>query len=133
MDNTRLAISYPALLLSRLVPRPSFQSRLEHTFNWIVLLSLCLGFLRHPWPGMDNTWSAIFHIAKTTTGPPLPDNCSDDAKDFLSDCFRLDPKERPSASEVSDFTFLLSCSLFPDLKERPSALSPTLSSLDSDS
>lgn len=74
--------------------------------------SWALVFCRHPWPGMDNTWSAIFHIAKTTTGPPLPDSCSDDARDFLADCFRLDPKERPSASEVSHCG-LASGTLFP--------------------
>ena len=49
---------------------------------------------------MDNTWSAIFHIAKTTTGPPIPEECTDEAKEFLHACFRLDPTERPSASEV---------------------------------
>lgn len=61
---------------------------------------VCLFFCRHPWPDMDNTWSAIFHIAKTTTGPPIPDECSGEAKEFLQACFRLDPAERPSATEV---------------------------------
>ncbi|CAI5459144.1 unnamed protein product [Closterium sp. Yama58-4] len=56
---------------------------------------------RHPWPGMDNTWSAIFHIAKTTTGPPIPEGVSTEATDFLTACFQLDPNQRPSASHVS--------------------------------
>lgn len=49
---------------------------------------------------MDNTWTAIFHIAKASSGPPLPDDISDVGRDFLEQCFRLDPKLRPTASEV---------------------------------
>ncbi|CAI7915615.1 unnamed protein product [Closterium sp. NIES-53] len=54
----------------------------------------------HPWPGMDNTWSAIFHIAKTTTGPPTPEESSEEGRDFLAACFQLDPALRPSAAQV---------------------------------
>eukprot|EP00475_Leptophrys_vorax_P002331 TRINITY_DN11303_c0_g1_i1.p1 TRINITY_DN11303_c0_g1~~TRINITY_DN11303_c0_g1_i1.p1 ORF type:complete len:315 (-),score=24.26 TRINITY_DN11303_c0_g1_i1:42-881(-) len=60
----------------------------------------------HPWPNMDNTWSAIFHIAKTTTGPPIPDECSEDGRDFLHACFRLNPGERPSATELLQHPFV---------------------------
>lgn len=60
---------------------------------------------------MDNTWSAIFHIAKTTTGPPVPDECSDEGKDFLNLCFQIDPVERPAASEVSYMLHLEICVL----------------------
>ncbi|CAI5461235.1 unnamed protein product [Closterium sp. Yama58-4] len=76
----------------------------------------------HPWPNMDNTWSAIFHIAKTTTGPPIPEECSDEGKDFLAACFKLDPGERPSATECSDEgkDFLAACFKL-DPGERPSA------------
>ncbi|CAI7892040.1 unnamed protein product, partial [Closterium sp. NIES-53] len=53
----------------------------------------------HPWPGMDNTWSAIFHIAKTTTGPPIPEGISDEGREFLEACFHIEPYDRPSATE----------------------------------
>jgi serine/threonine protein kinase len=56
---------------------------------------------RHPWPGMDNTWTAIFHIAKASSGPPIPESSSELVKDFLSHCFRLDPKKRPTSTEVN--------------------------------
>jgi serine/threonine protein kinase len=55
----------------------------------------------HPWPGMDNTWTAIFHIAKASSGPPIPESSSELVKDFLSHCFRLDPKKRPTSTEVN--------------------------------
>eukprot|EP00850_Spirogloea_muscicola_P008326 SM000044S15973 [mRNA] locus=s44:300793:305193:+ [translate_table: standard] len=60
----------------------------------------------HPWPEIDNTWSAIFQIAKTQTGPPIPPNCSSEAKDFLSLCFKLDPTKRPTASELLAHPFV---------------------------
>ncbi|CAI7779694.1 unnamed protein product [Closterium sp. NIES-53] len=72
----------------------------------------------HPWPNMDNTWSAIFHIAKTTTGPPIPEECSDEGRDFLVACFKLDPAERPSATDGRDF--LVACFKI-DPAECPSA------------
>ncbi|KAI5064165.1 hypothetical protein GOP47_0020835, partial [Adiantum capillus-veneris] len=53
----------------------------------------------HPWPGIDNSWAAIFQIAKASSGPPIPETASDDAKNFLGNCFHLDPKLRPSASQ----------------------------------
>jgi serine/threonine protein kinase len=56
---------------------------------------------RHPWPGMDNTWTAIFHIAKASSGPPIPESSSELVKDFLSHCFQLDPKKRPTSTEVN--------------------------------
>ncbi|CAI5473879.1 unnamed protein product [Closterium sp. Yama58-4] len=60
----------------------------------------------HPWPGMDNTWSAIFHIAKTTTGPPTPEESSPEGRDFLAACFQLDPALRPSAAELLQHPFV---------------------------
>ncbi|CAI5941940.1 unnamed protein product [Closterium sp. NIES-64] len=60
----------------------------------------------HPWPGMDNTWSAIFHIAKTTTGPPTPEESSEEGRDFLAACFQLDPALRPSAAQLLQHPFV---------------------------
>ncbi|EFJ10054.1 hypothetical protein SELMODRAFT_128824, partial [Selaginella moellendorffii] len=54
----------------------------------------------HPWPGIDNTWTAIFHIAKASSGPPVPADASECAKDFLQQCFNLEARSRPTASQV---------------------------------
>ncbi|KAJ7295881.1 hypothetical protein O6H91_Y157300 [Diphasiastrum complanatum] len=61
----------------------------------------------HPWPGIDNTWTAIFHIAKASSGPPIPDVASGCVKDFLQQCFQLDPKERPTATELLQHEFVI--------------------------
>ncbi|CAM6110207.1 unnamed protein product [Calypogeia fissa] len=60
----------------------------------------------HPWPGLDNTWSAIFHIAKATSGPPMPPMVSECGKDFLQHCFTLNPKHRPTASKLLAHPFV---------------------------
>ena len=61
---------------------------------------------QHPWPQLENTWAAMFFIAKTTSGPPLPESASDVAKDFLRACFVLDPKGRPTASQLLQHAFV---------------------------
>ncbi|KAK9812977.1 hypothetical protein WJX72_006759 [[Myrmecia] bisecta] len=60
---------------------------------------------KHPWPDLDNHWSAMFAIAKTESGPPLPDNISDDCRDFLQRCLKHDPRERPTATELLQHAF----------------------------
>uniref|UniRef100_A0A7S1SGF6 Protein kinase domain-containing protein n=1 Tax=Tetraselmis chuii TaxID=63592 RepID=A0A7S1SGF6_9CHLO len=54
----------------------------------------------HPWPNLDNHWSAMFHIAKAKHGPPLPDNVSPVCRDFLQCCFQVDARLRPTATEL---------------------------------
>eukprot|EP00958_Prasinococcus_capsulatus_P023371 scaffold3443_cov404-Prasinococcus_capsulatus_cf.AAC.14 len=64
----------------------------------------------HPWPELDNAWTAIFHIAKTTTGPPIPEYAHDsvDCPSFLANCFNLDPRTRAHASELLRHSFVAS-------------------------
>ena len=47
-----------------------------------------------------------FFIAKTTTGPPLPEKASENARDFLRSCFLVDPKARPTASQLLQHPFV---------------------------
>ncbi|KAH7283389.1 hypothetical protein KP509_34G004600 [Ceratopteris richardii] len=60
----------------------------------------------HPWSGIDNSWAAIFQIAKASSGPPIPESISESAKNFLVSCFHMDPKMRPSASELLKHPFV---------------------------
>ncbi|KAG0581691.1 hypothetical protein KC19_3G000600 [Ceratodon purpureus] len=60
----------------------------------------------HPWPGMDNTWTAIFHIAKASSGPPIPEGITEVIEDFLSRCFQLDPRKRPTSTELLQHPFV---------------------------
>ena len=67
----------------------------------VEMLSGC-----HPWPDADNQWTAIFAIARTTTGPPVPDDASDLAREFLAHCFKIDPAERLTVSELLQHPFV---------------------------
>ncbi|XP_024527603.1 serine/threonine-protein kinase ste20 isoform X1 [Selaginella moellendorffii] len=60
----------------------------------------------HPWPDIDNTWSAIFHIAKASSGPPIPEHGSGCVKDFLQQCFQMDPRLRPTATQLLEHRFV---------------------------
>jgi serine/threonine protein kinase len=55
---------------------------------------------QHPWPDLDNHWSAMFAIARSTEGPPRPAGMSATALDFLDCCLQVDPAQRPTATEL---------------------------------
>uniref|UniRef100_A0A6B2LDW5 Protein kinase domain-containing protein n=1 Tax=Arcella intermedia TaxID=1963864 RepID=A0A6B2LDW5_9EUKA len=44
--------------------------------------------------------TALFNIASRNEGPPIPDDVSAECKDFLSLCFKSNPKERPHARKL---------------------------------
>lgn len=51
--------------------------------------------------------SAMFNIATTEDPPPMPDDLSDEAKDFLLHCFKRNPKERPNATRLLQHPFVV--------------------------
>ena len=48
----------------------------------------------------------MYRIAKTDHAPTIPDTLTDDAKDFLAQCFRRDPVKRPSATALLDHPWI---------------------------
>lgn len=61
---------------------------------------------KHPWKEYDNTWTAMFQIAKSDQGPVLPDGISLEAKEFLELCFAYDPSKRCTAKELLKTRFI---------------------------
>nr|AAG51109.1 NPK1-related protein kinase, putative [Arabidopsis thaliana] len=53
-----------------------------------------------PWSQQYKEIAAIFHIGTTKSHPPIPDNISSDANDFLLKCLQQEPNLRPTASEL---------------------------------
>jgi hypothetical protein len=51
--------------------------------------------------------SAMFNIATTEDPPPMPNDLSDEAKDFLLHCFKRNPKERPNATRLLQHPFVV--------------------------
>ena len=50
--------------------------------------------------------AAIFKVGMYQQHPEIPDTLSDTAKDFLLQCFKPEPGERPTADGLLDHTFL---------------------------
>uniref|UniRef100_A0A061R6C7 Mitogen-activated protein kinase kinase kinase n=1 Tax=Tetraselmis sp. GSL018 TaxID=582737 RepID=A0A061R6C7_9CHLO len=60
----------------------------------------------HPWPDLDNHWSAMFHIAKAKSGPPIPKNVSGLCREFLESCLQVEAHRRPTATELLQHPFV---------------------------
>ncbi|XP_010480210.1 PREDICTED: mitogen-activated protein kinase kinase kinase 2 [Camelina sativa] len=59
-----------------------------------------------PWSQQYKEIAAIFHIGTTKSHPPIPENLSSDAKDFLLKCLQQEPNLRPTASELLKHPFV---------------------------
>lgn len=65
-----------------------------------------LEMLTHQIPYSPLEWmQAMFRIGRGEP-PPIPDSLSRDARDFISRCLRVDPKERPTATQLLDHPFV---------------------------
>lgn len=53
---------------------------------------------RPPYYDMDNGMAVMYRIVDE--GMEIPERCSPELVDFLKQCFRKDPKDRPSAEEL---------------------------------
>jgi mitogen-activated protein kinase kinase kinase len=58
----------------------------------------------HPFPEFTQM-QAIFRLGNSGT-PALPNDCTEDAKDFLSKTFAIDYRERPTAADLLSHPFL---------------------------
>ncbi|KAL1188123.1 Mitogen-activated protein kinase kinase kinase 2 [Cardamine amara subsp. amara] len=59
-----------------------------------------------PWSQQYKEIAAIFHIGTTKSHPPIPDNLSSDAQDFLLKCLEQEPNLRPTATELLKHPFV---------------------------
>ncbi|KAJ7948140.1 putative Mitogen-activated protein kinase kinase kinase [Quillaja saponaria] len=59
-----------------------------------------------PWPNVADPVSVLYRIAYSRELPEIPSILSDQAKDFLRNCLRRNPKERWTASQLLKHPFL---------------------------
>jgi len=65
-----------------------------------------MGSAKSPWGRFDNPMAAMCKISMGTATPPLPEQLSDECKDFISRCLRRDPKARPHAIDLLEHNFI---------------------------
>ncbi|KAG8097896.1 hypothetical protein GUJ93_ZPchr0013g36683 [Zizania palustris] len=57
-----------------------------------------------PYPNVE--WANAFFMIGHGKQPPIPSYLSTEAKDFISQCVKVDPEERPSASQLLSHPFV---------------------------
>ncbi|XP_031736988.1 mitogen-activated protein kinase kinase kinase NPK1 isoform X3 [Cucumis sativus] len=60
-----------------------------------------------PWSQQYQEVAALFHIGTTKSHPPIPEQLSVEAKDFLLKCLQKEPNLRPTASELLKHPFVI--------------------------
>lgn len=68
-----------------------------------VVLEMFAG--QRPWLN-EAVISAIYKLGKTKLAPPIPEDVSAEAKDFLHRCFTIDLEQRPTAEELLAHEFM---------------------------
>ena len=62
---------------------------------------------RPPWSSQFKSQiSALYHIGSTSDPPVLPDNLSEDGKDFVLWCLERDPQKRPNVLRLLEHPFI---------------------------
>ncbi|KAJ9123170.1 hypothetical protein QFC22_001363 [Naganishia vaughanmartiniae] len=75
---------------------------------------------RPPYHDMDNGMAVMYRIVDDG-GPPIPEYCSADLKNFLDQCFHKEPARRPSAEDLFEHVWVKSrVSLDPKLRHQDS-------------
>ncbi|KAK9292804.1 hypothetical protein L1049_020784 [Liquidambar formosana] len=59
-----------------------------------------------PWSQQYQEVAALFYIGTTKSHPPIPENISIEAKDFLLKCLQKEPNLRPTANELLQHPFV---------------------------
>ncbi|CEG71156.1 Putative STE/STE11 protein kinase [Rhizopus microsporus] len=58
----------------------------------------------HPWLDL-NMLAALYNLGKYQA-PPIPEDITEDARDFLNKCFTINPEERPTAEQLLEHSFV---------------------------
>ncbi|CEP11976.1 hypothetical protein [Parasitella parasitica] len=58
----------------------------------------------HPWLDL-NMLAALYSLGKYQA-PPIPDDVPEDARDFLTKCFTINPEDRPTAEQLLNHSFV---------------------------
>ncbi|XP_037429497.1 disease resistance protein RGA5-like isoform X2 [Triticum dicoccoides] len=91
----------PEMVRATLVKDVGYDSAVDIWSLGCTIIEMFNG--KPPWSDYERI-AAVFNVMNKD--PPLPDNLSHEAKDFLECCFKRNPAARPSASELLTHPFI---------------------------
>ncbi len=67
--------------------------------NTLFSVIIEMASAKPPWSeqNFENPFRALYHIGNTDSIPKIPETLSDIGKDFVKQCLRRDPDQRPDA------------------------------------
>lgn len=103
-EATQSIVGTPYWMAPEVVNQSGYNTKADIWSVGCVVVEMLTG--SHPYHEM-NQFAAIFQISQGKP-PPFPESISDEGKDFLRQCFHLDPNTRPNALELLSHPFLKS-------------------------
>nr|KYP43803.1 Mitogen-activated protein kinase kinase kinase A [Cajanus cajan] len=88
-----------------------------------TVVEMATGFA--PWPNVEDPVTVLYRIAYSDELPNIPCFLSEEAKDFLGKCFKRNPNERWSCSQLLKHPFLGEFSSNDKEIQEPNSCSPT--------
>ncbi|KAK7272282.1 hypothetical protein RJT34_28779 [Clitoria ternatea] len=88
-----------------------------------TVVEMATGFA--PWPKVEDPVTVLYRVAYSDESPEIPCFLSEKAKDFLEKCFRRNPKERWTCSQLLDHPFLVESSSNAKEIQESNSSSPT--------
>lgn len=103
---------------------PEIARRTGHTYSadiWSVgctIIEMLTGIA--PWANISKSVKEVLVLIANSTEPPqLPNEISDECRDFLKLCLQIDPKMRRSPEELLTHPFLTTLTVSPKMTVRP--------------
>ncbi|TPX43001.1 hypothetical protein SeMB42_g04896 [Synchytrium endobioticum] len=84
--------------------RSGYSAKVDIWSVGCVMLEMMTG--SHPWANFDEI-QAMWKLGEGKSAPPLPEDLSHQAHDFLSKGFIIDPEQRPTATDLIEHEFLV--------------------------
>jgi len=98
-DSPSLSYNYTPLWTAPEVLVGDYNSKVDIWSLGCVLIEMASA--KPPWSeqNFENPFRALYHIGNTNSIPKIPDNVSDQCRNFILCCLRRDPDKRPSAAD----------------------------------
>ncbi|KAK7324804.1 hypothetical protein VNO77_28658 [Canavalia gladiata] len=88
-----------------------------------TVMEMATGFA--PWPNVEDPVTVLYRVAYSDELPEIPSFLSQQAKDFLGKCFRRNPRERWTCSQLLNHPFILEFSYNGKQIQESNSSSPT--------